>query len=361
MLNITRPVSLITFAILVTLLFARKGASAPLNPVQIENHRRGSAQWRLANVATNHEIEGYASLASVASGDPITIFVNTADREYTMTVFRMGYYGGLGGRQMTRPVTRKGVAQPIPTPDPLTGLTECQWTDGYVLRIPRNWVSGFYLVKLAGKQSKKEHYVIFVVRDDTRPAALMFQSATSTSQAYNAWGGKSLYSFNSSANTPAVKVSFNRPYDDGDGAGKFLTWEFDMVAFLEQEGYDVVYSTSTDTHENASELTRHQGFLSIGHDEYWSYEMRQNVTMARDAGVNLGFFSADDCSWQIRFEPSTVDGTPDRTQVAYKEQWRKDPYSSNPSTYYLVTGSWSHPRYSYNPQPQDALIGARQW
>ena len=62
-----------------------------------------------------------------------------------------------------------------------------------------------------------------------------------------------------------------------------------MVGFLESEGYDVSYTTDVDTHERGSLLTNHNGFLSVGHNEYWSLQMRQNVTAARDAGVGSGF------------------------------------------------------------------------
>ena len=100
-----------------------------------------------------------------------------------------------------------------------------------------------------------------------------------------------------------MKVSYNRPYDDSQGAGELLSWELNMLAFLEQEGYDVVYSTDADTHESGSQLLLHKGFLSVGHDEYWSYEMHQNVIAARDQGVNLGFFSADTANWRSASSP----------------------------------------------------------
>ena len=297
-------------------------------------------------------------MTSVNAGGQISFFVNTIDPQYTLTIYRLGYYGGLGGRQMTQPVTLTGIAQPIPTPDPTYGMAECQWTSPYTFTVPSNWVSGIYVVKLVGSQSGKQRYIVFVVRNDGRASDLIFQSSVSTYQAYNAWGGKSLYTYNSTDGIAAVKVSYNRPYDDSQGAGNLLQWELDMLAFLEQEGYNVVYSTDVDTHESPSQLLLHKGYLSVGHDEYWSYEMRQNVTAARDAGVNLGFFSADTCNWQIRFEPSPITGAVDRTQVGYKELWQDDPDASNPATYYLVTANWGQARYTYPGHPEDALIGA---
>ncbi len=328
------------------------------NPIQIENQNQGTTSWLITNNANQHEIEGYASLTSVNAGDDISFFVNTIDPQYTLTIYRLGYYGGLGGRQMTQPVTLAGIAQPIPTPDPTYGMVECQWTNPYVFAVPADWVSGVYVVKLIGSQSHKQRYITFTVRNDGRPSDLIFKSSVTTYQAYNGWGGKSLYTFNSTDDVAAVKVSYNRPYDDSQGAGNLLQWELDMLDFLEQEGYDVVYSTDLDAHESPAQLLLHKGFLSVGHDEYWSYEERQNVTAARDQGVSLGFFSADTSNWQIRFEPSPVTGDPDRTQVGYKELWHDDPAASDPSTYYLITSTFGQTRFTYPGNPEDALIGS---
>ena len=130
----------------------------------------------------------------------------------------------LGGIQLP------GIHQPIPSPDATTGLVECDWTSQYTLTIPDDWVSGVYLAKLTGS-SGKQSYIIFVVRDDDRVSDFLFISSVNTFHAYNNWGGKSLYGFNSSGGIAAVKVSFNRPYGRGEqasaasgvGAGEFLT------------------------------------------------------------------------------------------------------------------------------------------
>src|SRR6266851_10121700 len=182
------------------------------NPTQTENAKPGSPDWQLTNAATNHEIEGYASLTSVNRGGQISFFVNTSDPLYTLELFRMGWYGGLGGRRMTPPIQLSGVVQPIPTPDPTTGLVDCQWSSSYVLTIfnpadPSDWVSGVYLGKLTGLTSGKQSYIVFVVRDDSRASDLLFQTSVTTYQAYNAWGGNSFY-------RSATHVSFNRPYDN---------------------------------------------------------------------------------------------------------------------------------------------------
>lgn len=350
----------LSLVILGLAIFVAKGViqtSGASNPIQIENLNTGTDAWYPSNSADNHEIEGFASLTSVNAGDSINFFVSTTDPQYTLTVYRLGYYQGLGGRQMTSPVTRTGLSQITPAPDPVTGMVECRWTNPYTLAVPADWVSGLYVARLHGSSSGKESLIGFVVRNDGRIADLMFQSSVTTAAAYNAWGGKSLYDYNSTDEIPAVKVSFNRPYDDSMGAGEILSWELNMAAFLEKEGYDVVYSTDVDTHESPSELLLHKGFLSVGHDEYWSWEMRENVTTARDQGVSLGFFTANSIYWQIRFEPSPVTGASDRTIVGYKDNWELDPDAGRSSTYHLVTNLWRDDKVTLAANPENALMG----
>lgn len=296
-----------------------------------ENAKPGSTAWRITNPAKQNEIEGFASLTSVDRGDDISLFVSSSDPTYTIEVFRMGWYDGMGARSMMSPVTRSGIKQSIPFPDLETGLIECQWDDPYILHIPRSpdsteWASGIYLVLLTAEPSGKQSYIIFVVRDDVRRSDLLFQSSVATYQAYNDWGGRSLYS-----DPRAYKVSFNRPYSQGNGSGDFIAgmYELLMLRFLEREGYDVTYSTDVDTHANGALLQLHNAFLSVGHDEYWSWEMRDNVEAARDAGLNLGFFSSNVSYWQIRFEPSSITMAPNRTIVCFKSSLL-DPLATDP-------------------------------
>jgi len=334
------------------------------NPIAMENLKEGAMDWELTDPANKNEIEGYASDTSINRGEQISFYVNTADPTYTLEVFRLGWYSGKGARRMMGAVTLPGIKQPLPQPDPTTGLIECRWTNPYVLAVPympgdpTDWASGVYLTKLTGSVSGKQSYIIFVVRDDARVSNHLFQSSVTTFQAYNSWGGKSLYDFNSTGGR-AFKVSFNRPYDDGGGTGNFVNgvsgWEHNMLRFLEREGYDVTYCTNLDTHAQPNLLSSHKAFLSVGHDEYWSWQMRENVEAARDRGVNLGFFTANTCYWQIRLEPSATTGAANRTIVCYKDYWRDPLYASgDPSNYRLVTTTWRD-----NPvnRPEDALVG----
>jgi hypothetical protein len=355
------------------------------NAVTQENAKPGTSAWRLTNPATAREIEGYASLTSVNRGGQISLFVNTAATGYTIEIYRTGWYGGLGGRLVMGPIQRTATAQPMPTPDPSTGLIECRWTNPYVVTVPNsatdptNWASGVYLAKLTAAGSGKQSYIIFVVRDDARASDFLFQTSVTTYQAYNNWGGKSLYDWNSTGGQ-ANRVSYNRPYAPspyagaayGVGSGEYLVnnqagplapsqilsagAEYNLVRWLEREGYDVTYCTNVDTHANPSLLMTHKGFFSVGHDEYWSWEMRGNVEAARDRGVSLAFFSANTCYWQIRFAAG-ADGAPNRTQVCYKSNGTdRDPFAldADPSNNHLITTLW---RQNAGRPPEEALIG----
>jgi hypothetical protein len=356
---------------------------AETNPVQQENVRPGTAEWRLTNPALHHEIEGYASLTSVNRGYPINFYVHTQDSFYRLEIYRTGWYGGAGARLVHGPVTLPGISQPMPAMDAQTGLVECAWQDPYILVVgsetdQETWVSGIYLAKLTAGTSGAQAYIIFVVRDETRPSDFLFQSSVTTYQAYNNWGGKSLYDFNSAGSRRAHTVSFNRPYAIssnsaaayGNGAGDFLTnnavpptdasspsgWEYNMVRWLEREGYDVTYSTNVDTHTNARILDRHKGWLSVGHDEYWTWQMRAHVEDGRDRGVHLAFFSGNVCYWQIRLEPSAITGEPDRTIVSYKDDAPSlDPYAREElGKRHLMTVHWRDEPVN---RPEESLIG----
>jgi hypothetical protein len=322
------------------------------NPIIAENQMPGTRDWLPFPYASNHEIEGYASAASVAPGRRIRIFVNTAEPTFQLEVFRLGWYGGDGGRRVFGPVTLEGRVQATPAPHPVTGLVDCDWTDPFTLRTDRDWVSGVYLVKLTA--SATQSLVPFVLTDDRSRAPLLFQSSVTTHQAYNNWGGKSLYSFNS-VGPAAVKVSFNRPYANGKGAGELFSWELSLLRFLEREGYDVGYCTNVTTHSEPSTLRDRSAFLSVGHDEYWSLEMRENVVAARNRGVNLGFFSANTCYWQIRLESSRARGASDRIMVCYKERAQgEDPLFGVDDA--RVTTLWRNAPVN---RPEEQLLGVQ--
>jgi hypothetical protein len=318
------------------------------SPIQLENQHPGTTDWLITRVesvaaATRDEryarqraIEGYASQASVRPGDVLTGFVSTTPpAPYRVDVYRMGHYGGKGGRALVELGPFQGEVQP----EPVEGeeqLVEAGWRPSFQLPIMDGWTSGVYLAKLTTLDRGYESYIIWVVRDDRR-ADLMLQVSDVTWQAYNRWPGwRSLYDWKGNpwhTATPSARVSFDRPYGlyynklpanlvpKTNGSGEFLLWEFPLVFWLEQQGYDVTYVSGIDTHRaaaggapagGAGDLTRAKGFISVGHDEYYSRAMFENLTRARDAGVSLVFLSGNAVDGEITILPSR-DGREHRT------------------------------------------------
>ena len=300
------------------------------NPIVTENQLTGSNGWRLGGLVsddTTGQIKGYASATSVNQGESLTfsVTVNPA-QTYTIDIYRIGWYGGLGGRLVRQSGSLAGVTQAPCTPDPTTGLVACGWTPSYTFSVPTDWTSGAYLGLLTNAAGY-QNYVSFIVKDG-RPAAFLYQEGVNTDQAYNNYpddgiNGKSLYDYNSyGANTivgskRAAKVSFDRPYT-GDGDMFFRTWDIYLIRWLERNGYDVTYTTDVDTHANGLALQGHKAFISGGHDEYWTKEMYDAAEAARDHGVNLAFFGSNAVYWQVRYESSAA-GVADRVIVCYKD------------------------------------------
>ena len=174
--------------VIVSISVVQAEPRAPSNPIQRENARPGTPDWRLTKPALRHEIEGYASHTSVDRGTRIGFYIHTQDPSYSIAIYRMGWYGGDGARLVHGPVIRQGVSQPMPSGDPHTGLIECSWNDPYVIAVEgqadqEEWVSGMYLAKLTAGTSGAQAYIIFVIRDETRPSDFLFQSSVTTYQA----------------------------------------------------------------------------------------------------------------------------------------------------------------------------------
>lgn len=352
-------------------------ADSGFNPIVAENAAAGTSRWRpggkcatgsACKVPNNSpdeiQIAGYSSGTSVNAGDSILFYVTSnpavASRpipSYSFEVFRLGYYGGTGGRSMTKSSQLPGTRQPpcrrTALPPAGSGVIECAWSASVTLNVPAGWTSGVYLARLENSEGY-ESYIPFVVRNDGRHADLIYQQPVTTYQAYNAFGGRSLYQCTAKdcTGTVAQKVSFDRPYGDRHGTGQLFTWDYSeqkLIFHLERLGYDIVYTTDIDTHANPDRLLSVKGFISAGHDEYWTAQMYEGVQAARDRGVNLAFLGGNDIYWQIRLEQSSTH-QPNRIVTCYRSA-QADP-TTNPR---LRTVKWRN-----LGRPEQMLIGV-EW
>ncbi len=188
-----------------------------------------------------------------------------------------------------------GAPQAAPAVD-ASGFVDAGWPVTDQLRVGDDWVSGYYLIRallLSGPQAGSATTTYVVVRTRRSGAAMLVQVPANTWQAYNGWGGKSLYPFSSTDVRQATRVSFERPFQWNMPGGQGpLGWELPLVRFIERNGYDVSYQSDVFTALHPASLWRHRLVVVAGHDEYWTKPMRDGFDAARAFGVNLAFMGA---------------------------------------------------------------------
>jgi hypothetical protein len=372
---------LVLFAAIIVIAGGRSAlrpfVAAQVSPIVLENTQTGSpsSEWDVSG-AGDPTIQGFATDISVNRGDAVFFKVKTDSSNYRIDIYRIGYYGGNGARLVAADLVPSAAlpqSQPACLVNGTTGLADCgNWS------VSASWstagqTSGIYLAKLKRLDDGGASHIVFIVRDDARQADVVFQTSDTTWQAYNQYGGGSLYCGGPKSNAGTVysctgratKVSYNRPIDTRahDATSFLFNAEYPMVRWLEANGYDVKYISGIDTERRAGDLSRATSkpkvFLSVGHDEYWSAGQRASVEAARGAGVNLAFFSGNEIYWKTRWEPS-VDGsnTPYRTLVGYKDTLGGVKLDPMPN---VTTGTWRDLRFAApaadGGRPENGLVG----
>ena len=343
-----------------------------INPIPCENQQTGTdpSVWDTPNGdAGSPGLQGFATDISVDAGSTISFKIDSGNlKSYTIDIYRMGWYQGLGARKITSisPGVPLPQSQPACLTDASTGLVDCgNWGVSASWNVPSNAVSGIYFAKLTNS-STIQSQIVFVVRNDASHSDILLRADDTTWVAYNDYGGNNVYyGTTGSSNGRAYKVSYNRPFNNrsegtGYGTSNFVFYgEYPMVRWLESNGYNVSYQASVDLVRSAGLVLNHKVLLSAGHDEYWSNEMRSAIQNARDSGVNLVNLTGNEDFWKIRWEPSIDPShTAGRTLVCYKETLDNrvlDP--QDPPTW---TGTWRDPRFSPpadGGRPENALGG----
>ena len=313
---------------------------------------QGTRAWRLPGPQQDvggirgGDVAGYVSEETIDPGQTERIYVSAPHaRAVRVRVFRIGWYGGAGGREVLVSQRLPVVSQPPCTHRSATGLTECDWHPTLTFTIPPGLPSGVYIAKLSAPTGDSD--CLFVVRASA-PQPLLAQLPTSTYEAYNAWGGDSLYAGGSdrvgvTGNTQGIDVSYQRPYDSDTGAGQFFARDVAMVWFLERYGYAVSYTTSESMDADPAQALGHRALIDFGHSEYWSQRQADAFTRARDARESLLFLGSDTMAWRVRYAPASSAaseaGQPAHSIVSYKEHAALDPNRSLPTGPFPASGA----------------------
>ena len=295
-------------------------------------------------------LEGYAGAVSVKQGGTIDFFVRDPSggtvlgKFYPLTISQMG----VTDKQVLS-TTVLVYFRSVPSTASTKG---CGWASTYRLKVPTTWPSGVYYATVG--TGATACLVPFVVRAATRTAAakMMVQVPISTAQAYNNYGGKSLYDFNSTGGR-ASQVSFDRPLSDPKNNG-FDGWTPTLVRWLAAKGIVADFCCSVDLHSDTTLLKGYQLFVTAGHDEYWSVPMRANLDTFVANGGNAAILGGNTCWWQVRFDSTgrvmtcyksaTADPITDPTlkTINWQDLVPANPENTTTGLSYLRGGSWTN-------------------
>lgn len=280
-------------------------------------------------------VEGYAGKVSYAAGQEVTFHVSTTAERFGFEVARIGATNVM----VLQTNGISGAEHPIPENASSHG---CGWPVSYRFSLPAEWESGYYEVRLRvedrggaythrGRRTAESDF-FFVVRPKVpgRRTKVLLQLASNTYNAYNNWGGFSLYGFHARAKVQGHRVSFRRP-----PASQFNNWERPFVEWAERKGYVLDFCANLDLEEHPELLKAYQLVLSVGHDEYWSSGMRDNLERFIGDGGNVAFFSGNSVCWQVRAED---EGS---ALTSWKQWFNSDPVFPT-GDHKLLSTLWSH-------------------
>jgi len=328
------------------------------------------------------DIEAYCGQLSYEVGSGVGLHVSTRASRYSVTVDRWG-------AERTEVWAAGGCVGEFIEPPTGADSNGCGWPVALEIPIGADWLSGFYLVTLTAIGAEPAHdvaHAFFVVRPaQSERANALLVLATNTWNAYNTWGGKSLY-------TGGHQVSFRRPFGRGmlcrpdvdrddrksrpvrfretpdvDGATfqeyrtannypaaigstGWFTHERRFVAWAESEGFDFDIAVSSDL-EQPGFLDGYDLVISVGHDEYWSVAGRDAIDHHINKGGNLATFSGNTMFWQVRFTGGTANTD---HMICHKySAHQTDPVvaAGHPE---LMTGMWADPLVA---RPEWTTIG----
>lgn len=261
-----------------------------------ENLKTGNANWA-SGVAMRFSadfsrrkdlprIEGYFDATSVGCGEKTSLKTIGAQRA-DISIYRIGYYKGTGARLVTTIKSAKSFTPNAKTPP------------------------GQYLIKLRSP-GRTSTFIPLVIRGRSTKSDITFVSSVLTWQAYNQWGGKSLYKgADNLTESRAIEVSFDRPYD-GDGAGQFRYMEQPLVQLIEKLGIDTDYITDIDL--SREPIITSSALVFGGHSEFWTQSMRTTVEISLLQGVNILIFGGNTGYAQSKFYERVMSG-----RIPYRE------------------------------------------
>ncbi|WP_445153623.1 N,N-dimethylformamidase beta subunit family domain-containing protein [Arthrobacter sp. Hor0625] len=295
-------------------------------------------------------LEGFLGQhASTARQRKVDVYVNSTVGSIRIRAYRIGHYSGEGQRLVWTSGPVKTVRQRPYKLERKTRMVSCPWKVTTTVDTT-GWPDGFYYLALRGGAAR-EHRIPLVVESGsvTGKAVLVFNDCTM--QAYNAWGGYSLYAGPGRAKSArSYKVSFDRPYRNFEEVEKRNAPLVRAAEAIDDPHLKLAYTTEARITGNSSLVNGAAAVIFSAHSEYWSPGLRRTVERARDRGTNIVFFGANNVYWRTRLEPSARGKN--RILVCYRNA-KLDPYRTRRPA--AVTTQW---RQGSAARPESTLTGS---
>jgi hypothetical protein len=335
------------------------GAAAWADAVRAENARPGTRDWHVpAKRGRAPGLDAYAGQVSVRPGQPVTLYVRAAPAgPVRVQALRVGYYGDAGARRVWSGVVQAGhqpraktVSRAIPGSGGLSNsrMVVAPWHPTAVLRTI-GWPEGHYLLRLDTATASR--LVPLTVRSADARGRVLLVAGAMTWQAYNGWGGRSLYEGGGSFAGRSYAVSFDRPYDDFFGAGRFPPFDAPVVRLAERNLLALAWATDYDLAQHPELADGAAEIVIGGHAEYWTAPMWDAVHAAVARGTNLAVLGANTAYWRVRLA-DPVDGA-NRVVVGTKDPSLDPLAASDPS------GATARFRDAPHPRAEEELTGMR--
>ena len=319
-----------------------------------ENERPGTTAWRITDQGPGM-IEGFADHDYARFGDTVALYVSTDQPSFVVTAYRMGWYGGAGAREVWQSPSVPGTVQPACPVQHATNTVSCaNWSRSLSMEVTEAFDPGDYLLKLTAPDNAQS-YVLLTIWQPASQATYLVMNRSMVEQGWNSFGGYDFYQgegaciLDSSGYPPcnrARAVSFDRPYA-GTGSSDFLTNEYPMVEFMEEEGLDVTYCTDICISDHPDVVTQHKVLVGLDHDETWTSAELEAAVHGAQSGVNMAFFGAATLVRHARLVPTPLG--PDRLEVDYRDS-TEDPLNGHGDPVDVTGNTWAAPPTDFDAE-----------
>jgi hypothetical protein len=274
--------------------------------------------WKIKKEETRRSTAGYSDSMSYIVGASIKFKISCPATDFYLEAIRVGYYEeGQGKRIFTSKKTRC-LDQ---------SKRDSRYWKANLEISTSSFPHGMYLFVIRDSD-KYSSYIPIILREKVAKAKAVFSVPTMTMQAYNSWTGADTYGGPDGFESRLRVVDFRKPFDEGNGAGKYLRYVHPLIVYIEELGLDVSYVADTDLHFDKKILSNKQVLITAGHDEYWTMQERETVIQARKRGLNTVFFGANAGYWNTRLLRSNPDS---HVVMEIYKSAEEDPNKENPT------------------------------